>query len=173
MLMAMYYGVSRNLLLLLDIMVRGIWNGQVFGQNYQYLSNGIMQNVQDLIKKTRINRLPFYKYIPWKPKLTETYIEFFLACLVGLGAGYASVLFRFVLHNFHHFFLGILYPQLKEISELELAYHQLEQIKRQVNALSDFIASKLRDKHTAKPKTSGMIDPRTDKPFRQNSKKVG
>lgn len=75
-----------------------------------------MQNVKDLIKKTRINHLPFLKLIPWKPKLTETYIEFFLACLVGLGAGYAAVAFRFILHNFHHFFLGILYPQLKEIS---------------------------------------------------------
>jgi chloride channel protein, CIC family len=75
-----------------------------------------MQNATDLIKKTRIDRIPFLKFIPWKPKITETSIEFFLACLVGLGAGYASVLFRFILHNFHYFFLGIIYPQLKEIS---------------------------------------------------------
>ena len=61
-------------------------------------------------------------------------------------------------------------PELKEISELEQAYHQLDQIKRQVNALSDFLASKLRDKHDHKPKTRGMLDPRTGKPFRQKAK---
>ena len=58
---------------------------------------------------------------------------------------------------------------LREISDLEQAFHQLELIKRQVHALSEFLASKMRDQYTKKPKTSGMIDPRTGKPFRKKT----
>jgi hypothetical protein len=57
--------------------------------------------------------------------------------------------------------------QMQEISEIEQAYHELEKIKRQMDALSDFLASKLRDRHTSAPKTRGMIDPRTNRPFRK------
>jgi len=54
---------------------------------------------------------------------------------------------------------------LQEITEIEQAYHEIEKIKRQVNALSEFLASKLRSQHGHSPKTKGMIDPRTGQPF--------
>jgi hypothetical protein len=57
--------------------------------------------------------------------------------------------------------------QMQEISELEQAYHELQKIQRQVSALSDFLASKLRDQHASAPRTKGMVDPRTNRPFRQ------
>ena len=55
--------------------------------------------------------------------------------------------------------------ELKEITELEQAYHELRKIQRQVCALSDFLASKLRDQHASAPKTTGMVDHRTGQPF--------
>ena len=55
--------------------------------------------------------------------------------------------------------------ELSEITDIEQAFFELERIKRQINALSDFLAAKLRDQHSSAPKTVGMIDPRTGKPF--------
>lgn len=43
-------------------------------------------------------------------------IELFLAALVGLGAGLASVSFRYILHQFHYFFFEIVYPWLSTFS---------------------------------------------------------
>ena len=60
--------------------------------------------------------------------------------------------------------------ELKEISELEQDYHHLQQIQRQVCALSDFLETKLRDQNTNAPKTKGMVDPRTGKQFRKDSR---
>lgn len=57
--------------------------------------------------------------------------------------------------------------QMHEITDLEQAYFELEKIKTQVNALSDFLSSKLRQQYAAKPKTKGMIDPRSGKHFSQ------
>jgi len=53
----------------------------------------------------------------------------------------------------------------EEITEIEQAFFELEKIKRQINALSDFLSSKIRDKKTAASKTQGMIDPRTGEQF--------
>ena len=63
-----------------------------------------------------MKQISLSRFIPWKIKLSETNIEFILACLVGLGAGFVSVIFRYILHHFHHFFLGVLYPKLAAIS---------------------------------------------------------
>jgi len=60
--------------------------------------------------------------------------------------------------------------ELSEITDLEQAYFELEKIKTQVNALSDFLSSKLRDQYAAKPKTKGMIDPRSGRHFREQSR---
>ena len=46
---------------------------------------------------------------------------------------------------------------------------EVEKIKAQINVLSDFLASKLREDDNHKPKTKGMIDPRTGKPFRDGN----
>ena len=56
---------------------------------------------------------------------------------------------------------------LNRITELEQVYFELAKIRRQVDVLSDFIASKLRDQHGHAPQTEGMIDPRTNKPFKK------
>jgi hypothetical protein len=55
---------------------------------------------------------------------------------------------------------------LSEISDLERAFHELQRIKQQINLLSDFLGSKLKDQERSRPRASGMIDPRTGKPFR-------
>ena len=57
--------------------------------------------------------------------------------------------------------------QIQEITELEQAFFQIEKIKAQVNALSDFLAAKLTAQHAHKPKNAGMIDPRTGRRFRE------
>jgi hypothetical protein len=55
----------------------------------------------------------------------------------------------------------------KQITDLEAAYFELQKIKRRVNALSDFLASKISGQHSNKPKTQFLIDPRTSQPFRK------
>jgi len=59
---------------------------------------------------------------------------------------------------------------IKEITDIEQVYFEVQKIKQQVNVLSDFLASRLKHKQQHKPKTAGMIDPRTGKPFREGSK---
>jgi len=54
---------------------------------------------------------------------------------------------------------------MDEITDLEKAFYELEKIKQQINLLSDFLASKLRDQANTQPKTSGMVDPRTGELF--------
>ena len=49
-------------------------------------------------------------------RLSETNIELFLAVLVGVGAGYASVLFRYVLHQVHYFSFEVVYVWLSGYS---------------------------------------------------------
>ncbi|MCP4749695.1 MAG: chloride channel protein [Proteobacteria bacterium] len=52
----------------------------------------------------------------FKLNVSETTIELALACLVGIGAGLASVFFRFLLHQMHTFFFQFLYPWLSSYS---------------------------------------------------------
>ncbi|MBU3915385.1 chloride channel protein [bacterium] len=49
-------------------------------------------------------------------KVSATNVEFLLACFVGIGAGLASVFFRYVLHELHFFFFEIFYPWLAHYS---------------------------------------------------------
>ncbi len=51
-----------------------------------------------------------------KIKLSSTNIELILACLVGIGAGFASVFFRFLLGEMHHFFFEVVYSWLSQFS---------------------------------------------------------
>ena len=56
---------------------------------------------------------------------------------------------------------------LREITDLEQAFYEIEKIKQQVNLLSDSLLSKIKDKNAVTQKSNEMIDPRTGKPFRK------
>jgi len=64
------------------------------------------------IKKLSLFKFLFDKLQVNRINLSETNIEFILACLVGIGAGFASVFFRYLHHQFYHLFFEILYPWL-------------------------------------------------------------
>ena len=73
-----------------------------------------------MIDITRIQRFPVFRFLSeklkWKASLSTTNIELILACLVGIGAGLASVFFRFLMHNLHTFFFDVLYPWISLLS---------------------------------------------------------
>jgi len=74
-----------------------------------------MYNISQL-KKTRIinpilTRLAFFKI-----GFSESNIELILACLVGIGAGFASVFFRYLHHQIHFLCFEIIYPWLSTYS---------------------------------------------------------
>jgi uncharacterized protein YPO0396 len=52
-----------------------------------------------------------------------------------------------------------------EINDLQRAFYELEKIKQQVNLLSDFLLSKLRDQVGNESKSDELIDPRTGQKF--------
>ncbi len=56
-------------------------------------------------------------------------------------------------------------PDIKKISDWEQTYFELKKIQRQLDALSDFLLSKMRDGQAHKPKTEHMLDPRTGRKF--------
>ncbi|MDX2471280.1 MAG: chloride channel protein [SAR324 cluster bacterium] len=51
-----------------------------------------------------------------KLRISETNIELILACFVGVGAGFASVFFRWLLHQMHYLFFGIMWPFVESYS---------------------------------------------------------
>ena len=57
-------------------------------------------------------------------------------------------------------------PDLEHIKPVEQAYFELRRIRRELDALEDFLLSELKKDHSAKPKTPGMIDPRTGQLFK-------
>ncbi|PCI24037.1 MAG: Cl- channel voltage-gated family protein [SAR324 cluster bacterium] len=75
-----------------------------------------MHNISELKKKTHLDRIPVNRFFPFKIKLGETNVELLLACIVGIIAGYASVFFRFLLHQMHDFFFIVVYGWLSQIS---------------------------------------------------------
>jgi CIC family chloride channel protein len=75
-----------------------------------------MHDIYEIKRKTHLDKLQLQKYLPFKIRLGETNIKLLLACLVGIGAGYASVFFRFVLHHMHNFFFGSVYTWLSGYS---------------------------------------------------------
>ncbi len=74
-----------------------------------------MLKFSKVLELSHLNRLHF-----WAPlkriQVSETNIELLLACLVGIGAGFATVFFRWLLSQMHHLFFGILWPFLESIS---------------------------------------------------------
>ena len=54
---------------------------------------------------------------------------------------------------------------MREVTDLEKAFYELEKIKQQVNMLSDFLLSKLRDQVANESKSNDLIDPRTGQKF--------
>jgi len=75
-----------------------------------------MFRFNDLIKRTGLQKIPLLPRLVNRISLSETNIELLLACVVGIGAGFASVFFRWLLHEFHYIFFGRLWPMLQEIS---------------------------------------------------------
>ncbi len=67
-------------------------------------------------KNNRVLRLSHGIIRFLKSKLSETNIELILACIVGIGGGFASVFFRYLLHQMHYFFFNVLYPWLSSYS---------------------------------------------------------
>ncbi|NQU63425.1 MAG: hypothetical protein HQ517_03955, partial [SAR324 cluster bacterium] len=74
-----------------------------------------MHNISNIRKIQLINAV-LRKLAFLKIRFSESNIELILACLVGIGAGLASVFFRFVLHQMHYFFFDIVYPWLSSYS---------------------------------------------------------
>jgi len=70
-----------------------------------------MIQISELKQLPLIGRLLRQRFF-FKTGISETNFEFILACVVGIGAGYASVLFRYLHHALHHLFFEILYPWL-------------------------------------------------------------
>ena len=61
----------------------------------------------------------------------------------------------------------------KEISDYERAYFELEKIRQQVDSLSDFLLSKIREEHSSTSRRrKTLIDPRTGEPFGVAKKRV-
>ena len=54
---------------------------------------------------------------------------------------------------------------MREATDLVKVFHELEKIKQQINLLSDFISSKLKDQAAGESKSNDLIDPRTGKKF--------
>ncbi len=75
-----------------------------------------MHNISEIKKRIHLDKFSPGKYLPFKLRLGESNFELFLACLVGIGAGYASVFFRFILHSLHNFFFGTVYGWLSSYS---------------------------------------------------------
>ena len=71
-----------------------------------------MINLSKLIEKVGIKSWPLIGKI----RFSETNIELFLACIVGVGAGFASVFFRWLLHQMHYLFFGVLWPFVESYS---------------------------------------------------------
>ena len=73
-----------------------------------------------MIDISRIKNVAAFQFLSeklkWKTWMSSTNIEFILACLVGIGAGLASVLFRHLLEGMHYISFEWLYPKLSQIS---------------------------------------------------------
>ena len=54
---------------------------------------------------------------------------------------------------------------MREVTDLEKAFYELEKIKQQVDLLSDFLLSKLNDHIDDEFKANELIDPRTGEKF--------
>jgi len=57
---------------------------------------------------------------------------------------------------------------VSEISAIERAYFEIQRIRKELDALEDFLLSELKQNREAKPRSDGIVDPRTGKLFRQN-----
>ena len=74
-----------------------------------------MLKFSKVITLSHLDRLPFWRFLK-RIQVSETNVELLLACFVGIGAGFASVFFRWLLGQMHHFFFGVLWPFLEAIS---------------------------------------------------------
>ncbi len=74
-----------------------------------------MYNISKFKKNRLINFAVNKLSFSWL-RISEGNIELILACLVGIGAGFSSVFFRYMLHEMHYFFFEIVYPWLASYS---------------------------------------------------------
>lgn len=74
-----------------------------------------MYNISQVKKAPVLNwiltRLAFFRI-----RFSESNIELLLACLVGIGAGFASVFFRYLHHQIYHLSFQVIYPWLASYS---------------------------------------------------------
>ena len=54
---------------------------------------------------------------------------------------------------------------MREVTDLEKAFYELQKIQQQINLLSDFLLSKLRHQAADESKGNDLIDPRTGQKF--------
>jgi hypothetical protein len=55
---------------------------------------------------------------------------------------------------------------LERIKPVEQAYFELRRIRRELDALEDFLLSEIKKNNSEKPKSPGMIDPRNGELFK-------
>ena len=56
--------------------------------------------------------------------------------------------------------------ELDEIKFVERVFFEIQRIKRDLEALEDFISARMKDDAVDQPKTDGMMDPRTGEKFK-------
>jgi hypothetical protein len=59
----------------------------------------------------------------------------------------------------------------KRINPIEQIHHELGRIRRDLDALSEFVASEIEKDHPAKPKSTKIVDPRTNKLFKTKNRR--
>ena len=56
---------------------------------------------------------------------------------------------------------------LPEITPIERAVFEIQKIRKELDALEDFLLSELKQNRQAKPRSEGIVDPRTGRLFRE------
>jgi hypothetical protein len=60
---------------------------------------------------------------------------------------------------------------VKEISVIERIFFEVKKIERDIGQLKEILAAVMQNQHSDKPRTDGMLDPRTNKLFRKKKEK--
>ena len=69
------------------------------------------------------------------------------------------------MQSFRYFWWLKTVAELREISDYERAFFKLTKIRQQVDSLSEFQISKIKEGHDSGPRKKILIDPRTGFPF--------
>jgi hypothetical protein len=58
-------------------------------------------------------------------------------------------------------------PDLKEINCLQRVVFEIQQIRKRLDTLEDFISAEIKDDHREKPSNKVLIDPRSGREFKK------